>query len=260
MADWLALVIGNTRWHWAWFRGDRLRQVWHTAHLSSPTSSEPGGVPQIPALVPGELPLKVTEFTHLWAVSVVPAQAQHLQGWPAVRWIKQLPLGGVYPTMGLDRVVTLWGASQRYGWPVLVIDAGTALTFTAGAGGKCLGGSILLGLRSHLSALRDYTAALPSVDPPPILPAHWAQDTPSAIQSGVLHTLLAGIHHFVQHWLNHYPQATVLFTGGDGQYLYQLYQQAYIQQNRVLLSKTRFDANLMFWGIAAYRNEETRAL
>ncbi|MBE9068477.1 pantothenate kinase [Leptolyngbya cf. ectocarpi LEGE 11479] len=257
MANWLALVIGNTRWHWAWFKDNALKQVWHTPHLLPSQDLRSVWAEQTPP----QLLATTTEPMNIWAVSVVPSQAQYLDPIPAVRWIDHVPLKGVYTTLGLDRVVALWGAGHQYGWPVLVIDGGTALTFTAGAEGAFSGGAILLGLRSHFTALHDHTAALPNISLPGKLPPHWAKDTPSAIQSGVIHTLLAGVHSFIQSWHQQHPTTAVLFTGGDGQYLYQLYQQIYqTQQNQVLRNRTWFDPNLMFWGISAYRREATRAL
>lgn len=49
------------------------------------------------------------------------------------------------------------------GWPVLVVDCGSALTFTAAdAGGKLAGGAILPGVRLQLAVLGTRTAQLPS--------------------------------------------------------------------------------------------------
>ncbi|MEM7064028.1 MAG: pantothenate kinase [Cyanobacteria bacterium P01_B01_bin.77] len=260
MLNWLALVIGNTRWHWAWFNNTDLKHVWHTPHLLPNQLSTINLRSIWTEQAPPQL-LTTTEPINIWAVSVVPSQAQYLDSIPTVRWIEHVPLKGVYPTMGLDRVITLWGAGYQYGWPVLVIDGGTALTFTAGADGAFSGGAILLGLRSHFAALHDYTAALPIVSLPEESPPHWAKDTPNAIQSGVIHVLLSGMHSFIQDWQQQHPKTVVLFTGGDGQYLYQLYQQTYqTKRNQVLLLSTWFDPNLMFWGISAYRREATRAL
>ncbi|MEA5462222.1 pantothenate kinase [Leptothoe sp. PORK10 BA2] len=263
MTDWLALVIGNTRWHWAWFRRSDLQQVWHTDHLSHPPPADitlqsiwsKAVTPQIPPQIL-DLPL---DSIAIWAVSVVPTQAQYLQPLSQVQWIHHVGLKNTYPTMGLDRVVTLWGAGQRYGWPVLVIDGGTALTFTAGAEETFVGGAILLGVRSHLAALHHATAALPSVSPPTTMPPRWANDTPGAIQSGVILTVLASIDQYIQSWQQQYPESTVIFTGGDGNYLHRFYQQT-LNQNQALLNRAWFDPNLMFWGIAHYRKEATRAL
>ena len=261
MVDWLALVIGNTRWHWAWFQKDELKQVWHTSHITNQRPSTIALRDLWADQVSHQILNVPLESMGIWAISVVPDQAQCLRHLSSIRWINHFPLKGVYTTMGLDRVATLWGAGQRYGWPALVIDSGTALTFTAGAEGAFMGGAILLGMRSHLTALAQYTAALPTVSLPSDLPPRWASDTTGAIQSGVVHTFLASIHHFIQSWQQQYPQTTILFTGGDGEYLHQFYQQQYqTKQNQVPSDRTWFDPNLMFWGISAYRNDDTRAL
>ena len=259
MTDWLALVIGNTRWHWAWFRGSDLQQVWHTPHLSN---QPPPGI-TLHSIWSDQLPPQALdlpfESIDIWAVSVVPNQATYIESLSQVKWINRFSLQNVYSTMGLDRVATLWGAGQRYGWPLLVIDGGTALTVTAGADGAFVGGAILLGLQSHLSALHNTTAALPMISPPASLPPRWAMDTSSAIQSGVIHTLLSTIDSYIQSWKKQYPQSAVIFTGGDGDYLYRLHQQN-TKQNQAPFNRTWFEPNLMFWGIASYRNEATRAL
>lgn len=49
------------------------------------------------------------------------------------------------------------------GWPVVVVDCGSALTFTAAdARGKLVGGAILPGVRLQLAVLGTRTAQLPS--------------------------------------------------------------------------------------------------
>jgi type III pantothenate kinase len=68
----------------------------------------------------------------LYLASVVPSQTALWQTYPDVHIITldQVPLQGVYPTLGIDRALALWGAGETWGWPMLVIDAGTALTLT----------------------------------------------------------------------------------------------------------------------------------
>ncbi len=261
MVNWLALVIGNTRWHWAWFQDNELKQVWHNSHITNQNAADIELRSLWADKVPSQMLNVPTEAITIWAISVVPAQAQHLKHMASIQWIEQFPLKNIYTTMGLDRVATLWGAGQRYGWPTLVIDSGTALTFTAGNESTFVGGAILLGVRSHLVALQHYTAALPAVSPPSDLPSRWANNTTSAIQSGVIHSMLASIHQFIHSWQRHYPQTTIIFTGGDGKYLYEFYQQQYTaNENQILNNRTWFDPNLMFWGISAYRNDATRVL
>lgn len=72
---------------------------------------------------------------------------------------------GVYPTMGVDRVAALYGARLHYGEPTLVIDGGTAMTYTMlDAGGNIRGGGISPGVSVRLQSLCDYTGSLPAID------------------------------------------------------------------------------------------------
>ncbi|HEY9889978.1 MAG TPA: type III pantothenate kinase, partial [Candidatus Obscuribacterales bacterium] len=148
---WLGLVVGNTRLHWGLFHGDTLTGGWHTPHLPPATvtalwqqqfapAAWGAAAAAIPPLPPG-VPLP------LWVASVVPSQTALWQAYPDFHAITlgDLPLGNLYPTLGIDRALNLVGAGDRYGWPILVIDAGTALTFTAGTAQGLIGGAILPG-------------------------------------------------------------------------------------------------------------------
>ena len=68
--------------------------------------------------------------------------------------LEDIPLEGLYPSLGVDRALALWGAGATWGFPCLVIDGGTALTLTGGNGdGFLVGGAILPGLRLQLQSL-----------------------------------------------------------------------------------------------------------
>ncbi len=157
----------------------------------------------------------------LWVASVVPEQTRLWQDYRHTRVVTldQVPLQGRYPTLGIDRALALWGAIQRLGAPVLVVDAGTALTLTgANAAQQLVGGAILPGLQLQLRSLAQHTAALPFVTPDQQveLPQRWATSTPDAIYSGILYTLLAGLKDFIQAWRQPFPEGAIAFTGGDG--------------------------------------------
>lgn len=103
------------------------------------------------------------------------------------------PNGGAYSGLGVDRALALRGAGEECGWPCMVIDVGTALTFTvADVKGRCAGGAICPGLRLALQSLAQRTALLPEmslptgVDEEGLLPL-FGVETGAAIQAGVLH-------------------------------------------------------------------------
>ncbi|MEO1402730.1 MAG: pantothenate kinase [Cyanobacteria bacterium J06635_1] len=269
---WFGLVVGNSRWHWAIFENHTLLKNWHTPplqkqqisqlieqKLSASAWQQIDPQLQFPALAVAA-PASANPCPEIWMASVVDAQTTLLQATPIVHTVKpeQLPLAGAYSTLGLDRILNLWGASQRYGWPVLVVDAGTALTLTAGDDNRVLGGMILPGLTLQACALSEKIVALPAMtfyglDP---FPPRWALSTVEAIQSGILYTTIAGIEDHIRDWWHQYPKSTIVFTGGDGELLYRLHK----KRTPVSDTEVRLDLNLMFWGLRAYRRLEISVL
>ena len=241
----IALAIGNSRLHWGLFALENLVATWDTEHLIAgavsgisleskaeylvetvirsiedvsakhqldlPTTPDFSSSRQLP-LVP--LPLILA--------SVVPEQTALWHSYPDLRIITldQLPLQGLYPTLGIDRALALLGAGTELGWPILVIDAGTALTFTgADVNRRLVGGAILPGLGLQLSSLKAKTAALPLVSLPENLPPRWATDTAQAIESGVVRSVVAAVQDFIQDWLILFPDSKIALTGGDRTWL-----------------------------------------
>jgi type III pantothenate kinase len=64
---------------------------------------------------------------------------------------------GLYPGMGVDRVASLKAASALFGYPALVLDGGTAMTYGRGVM-NIIGGGILP-VSVKLASLHDYTNA-----------------------------------------------------------------------------------------------------
>ncbi len=236
---WLAVMIGNSRLHYGKFSNTTLLKVWDTAHLRS-------NQPRIQNFSEVSMPILLA--------SVVPEQTDLWLTHPNIEVItlEQLPLKGIYPTLGIDRALAVLGGGIQFGWPILVIDAGTALTLTGGDRNQCLvGGAILPGLGLQFSALAQKTAALPQINFPQHLPQRWARDTPGAIQSGIVYTVLAGIRDFLAAWSQDFPQSHIIITGGDAQILLKLLQLQYSE----LASKIIADPNLIFWGMSAMRQK-----
>ncbi|BCL35914.1 pantothenate kinase [Nostoc sp. MS1] len=186
----------------------------------------------------------------LFLASVVPRQTALWQSYPNVRVItlEDIPLNNIYPTLGIDRALALWGAGMSWGFPMLVIDAGTALTFTAADGEKNLvGGAILPGMGLQLASLGQKTEQLPQLEVGKIqsLPPRFALNTPEAMQSGVIYTLLAGIKDFVEEWWSLFPDGKVAMKGGDRNLLLNYLQELY----PAIASRLLVEPNLIFWGM-----------
>ncbi|MEG4441025.1 pantothenate kinase [Microcoleus sp. AT9_B5] len=268
----IALAIGNSRLHWGLFAGKTLEKTWDTEHLNadtvSPLSEQEKAeylvqivmrsieevssqnllcLPATPAfssphtlsLVP--LPLIVA--------SVVTQQTAIWQSYPDVRIITldQLPIGGLYPTLGIDRALAVLGAGNQLGWPVLLIDAGTALTFTGADVNRYLvGGAILPGLGLQLSSLSKKTAGLPLVSLPENLPHRWATYTAGAVQSGVVYATVAGVRDFIEDWRCLFPDSKIAVTGGDRTMLLKYLTAAFPDTAAGLIDAPE----AIFWGIS----------
>jgi type III pantothenate kinase len=223
----LAIAIGNTRIKSVVLSSDRqiLEEYAYTHD-------------QLPIL---EAQLADRDFEHIEIASVVPELLTSWHELPQTQIIKtaDVPLHGLYATMGCDRALAAYGAGEIYGYPVLVIDAGTAITLTGIDADKALvGGSIVAGLRSQFSILHQNTAALPELNIPETLPNRWGLDTPISIQAGIAHIFLAGLQAYINDWRSQFLDSKVIITGGDGEHLV-----------KWGLKVDIIDKNLIFWGL-----------
>jgi type III pantothenate kinase len=257
--SWLALMIGNSRLHWAWFVGATLKEAWDTNHLPAKAVEQltqqwaSGVMPKeiLPRVLVARESYTASPLP-LYLASVVPTQATLWQAYPATEVItlERMPLLGLYPTLGIDRALAVLGAGETLGYPVLVIDAGTALTFTgADAHQQLIGGAILPGLGLQLQSLARNTAALPEIQLPTQLPPRWAAQTSAAIESGVIYTVLAGIRDFIEDWQSQFPDSQIAITGGDSHLLLTYLQSQFPKTARQII----VEPHLIFWGMRSVR-------
>lgn len=135
-----------------------------------------------------------------------------------------MPIGNRYATpatLGVDRLCAAAGAYALCGrGPLLVIDAGTAITYEyVDAAGDYQGGGISPGLRTRFRALQHFTAALPLVEAEGDLPLV-GYDTVTSIRSGVVNGLVAEIEGIVARYRALAgPALKVFLTGGDTAFL-----------------------------------------
>ena len=123
-------------------------------------------------------------------------------------------------TLGYDRIAAAVGAYTIYPEKnVLVIDAGTAITYDlVTGGGEYLGGNISPGMAIRFKSLNKYTNRLPLLEPsieePPLL----GSSTKEAIQSGIINGILFELDGFIGDVSRLHPELKVVLTGGDAKY------------------------------------------
>lgn len=101
--------------------------------------------------------------------------------------------------IGTDLVCNAVAVNQLYQKDCIIVDFGTALTFTpVDVGGKILGVAITPGLRTAIQALFQKTAQLPPEVPLEVPESALGKDTTHAIQSGILLGYEGLIVHMIQ--------------------------------------------------------------
>lgn len=144
----------------------------------------------------------------------------------------QVPLAEAPPWLGVDRALAGWGAWRRSGGaPVLVADAGTALSLTrVDSQGRFGGGRLLAGAALQLRALGQGTAALPVLSVEALAEAaagdRWPAATEQAMAVGVVAGLAAALAAAAMELSASPGRATQFWlTGGDGALLEPLLRQ-----------------------------------
>ena len=130
-----------------------------------------------------------------------------------------VPIGNLYEskeTLGLDRLAAAVGGITLFpGKELLVIDAGTAITFDlVDKNQHFLGGNISPGLRMRFRALHEFTRKLPEIERADIWPAI-GKTTEEAIRAGVQNGMIFEIDGMIDHIRKDWPECQVILTGGD---------------------------------------------
>lgn len=134
----------------------------------------------------------------------------------------RLPFRNEYETpetLGPDRIAAVAGAYLLFpGKKVLVIDAGSAVTYDLLSGKSYRGGNISPGLSMRFRALHRFTGKLPLVGTTEKYHSP-GRNTTEAISAGVISGLIYEINEYIRTFQKKHPGLNVILTGGDAGYL-----------------------------------------
>lgn len=235
MAQQLIVDIGNSSAKVAFFEGDTLIEDFRIGHeaLCSMFTRAASDSTIHAAIVSTVIPL---EEAVEQAIKALP--------YPCLRMSAQLrmPFTIAYKTpatLGPDRLAAAAGAwVQHPGHDLLVIDAGTAITYDfVSAEGTYLGGNISPGIGMRFKALNLFTGKLPLINKEGKR-TDIGNTTETAIREGVLQGVDKEIESYIQEYTAKYPNLLVFLTGGSTKFL----------DNRVK-SRTFADSSLVIKGL-----------
>ena len=122
-------------------------------------------------------------------------------------------------SIGADRIANALAAKKHYSTPVMVVDCGTCVTTELiDKSNQFQGGNILPGRLLQRKILTSATGQLPLAPLSSTLAKSPGRHTMEAIQSGVDMGLIGAIEKLVKHNSKHYPDITIVFTGGDAKF------------------------------------------
>jgi type III pantothenate kinase len=122
-------------------------------------------------------------------------------------------------TLGPDRIAGVAGAFFHFpGEKVLIIDAGSAVTFDFLAGKSYKGGNISPGLSMRFKALHKFTGKLPLGSTTEKFRSP-GRNTLEAITAGVTFGLVYEINEYIRTFEKKHKEIRVILTGGDSGYL-----------------------------------------
>jgi len=166
-------------------------------------------------------------------------QLQSLVPIQVVSSFTEVPFDNLYKTpktLGVDRIALVAGAvSQFSGENVLVIDAGTCITFDfVNSEGGYLGGAISPGVQMRFNSLNYFTANLPLLEKEE-LTDFMGKNTKESINSGIINGVIQEIDGVINQYKKKYLDLTVVLTGGDTNFLAkQLKSSIFANQNFLL--------------------------
>jgi type III pantothenate kinase len=122
-------------------------------------------------------------------------------------------------TLGSDRIAAVAGAYLHFpGSDVLIIDAGTAITYDFLSGNTYKGGNISPGIRMRFMALNKFTDKLPLIKRAGPFSSP-GRSTEEAITTGVIMGIIYEINEYIRTFEKMKTDTKVILTGGDSSFL-----------------------------------------
>lgn len=217
--------VGNTNIKYAIFDGDKLVMSFRVATEHKKTSDEYGG--QLISIL-GNNDISTGDIKGGIISSVVP-QLDYTLERMCNTYLKIKPMllaPGLKTGMnlrvdnakevGADRVVNNVAAVRKYGFPLIIVDFGTATTFNViDAKGEFIGGVIAPGIKGSLDSLVNGTAKLPRVEierPSSVI----GKNTVTNMQSGIVFGFAGLVEYIVKKIKRElkYESVKTVATGG----------------------------------------------
>lgn len=221
----LVIDVGNTNIVLGIYEGKKLLNFWRVKTDADKTSDEYGMIINQLFELNG---YKFSDIEEVVICSVVPTIMYTMEHMTRKYFSKEpLVVGPGIKTgmnikydnpkeVGADRIVDAIAAYELYGGPLIIVDFGTATTYSVvSRNGEYLGGAICPGVRISMDALFQRTAKLPRVEltkPGTVI----CKNTVSSMQAGIIYGQVGQVDYIVERMKSELgePDTKVIATGG----------------------------------------------
>lgn len=221
----LVIDVGNTNIVLGIYEGKKLLNFWRVKTDADKTSDEYGMIINQLFELNG---YKFSDIDDVVICSVVPTIMYTMEHMTRKYFSKEpLVVGPGIKTgmnikydnpkeVGADRIVDAIAAYELYGGPLIIVDFGTATTYSVvSRNGEYLGGAICPGVRISMDALFQRTAKLPRVEltkPGTVI----CKNTVSSMQAGIVYGQVGQLDYIVERMKSELgePDTKVIATGG----------------------------------------------
>ncbi|MFA5148317.1 MAG: type III pantothenate kinase [Candidatus Omnitrophota bacterium] len=210
----LAVDIGNTSIAFGIFKGKKLVRSWKAFTervISGKSVKLPSGIDRaiISSVVPRATPVISKMIIRKYGIGPL-VLGKNIKA----------PIRNLYRKprqVGQDRLVDAVAVKELYGYPAIVVDFGTAITFDViSRKGEYLGGLIFPGIETSFNALSKKAALLPKITvvPPKGL---IGRDTVDSMRSGVFYGIGSLCDGIISKLRKKYGPMRVIATGGHAE-------------------------------------------
>jgi len=212
----LIFDVGNTSTKVAVFDGDEKKTSLRTRHFSSEELSK------IFSPYLNKIDKAIVSTVRDIPESIIDLATHGIPFVHLMSYKTKLPFKNEYETpetLGPDRIAAVAGAYFLYpGRNILIIDAGSAVTYDYLAGKAYKGGNISPGLSMRFRALHRFTGKLPLGS---TLEKYSSpgRNTHDAIAAGVIDGLIFEIDEYIRSFREKNIDSMIVLTGGDSRYL-----------------------------------------
>ena len=162
---------------------------------------------------------KKTKLDYISVNTLLESTLSQLKNWRNISTL--LHIQGEYVTMGIDRKALCLSRPDG-----LFIDAGSAITVDLVREGVYQGGFILPGIKAYLKSYTNISLALETT-----LNKSLTLDTlPLTTKDGISYGIIASIQALIE---KHAQDTTLYFTGGDGDYLSDYFEESIFDETLV---------------------------